>query len=242
MTTPSPDSIEYWAARSRLDPLAAVLDPAADGGKNAQIHRMHSAALSRALEGRRLGKVLDFGCGTGRISAVIARSSDHVTGVDISPDMVDRARELVQDPRIDFIAYDGDRLPFDDASFDAAVTVLVLQLYRDRRDRFTSIAAELARVLRPGSPAWLIEQCAPEYEGNAWTPERWRKELAVAGFDLLRARPLRHFRNTLIFRAAVSGVIPPRLRERAARLDLSLTARMGARGPYTECLLSVARR
>jgi SAM-dependent methyltransferase len=242
MTVPEADSTEYWGARSRLDPLAAVLDPGADGGKNAQIHRMHRAALHRALAGQRLGHILDFGCGTGRICAELAPLADRVTGVDISRDMLDRARQLNPDSRIDFIAYDGKTLPFDDASFDAAVTVLVLQLYRDQPARFRSIVSELVRVLRPGAPAWLIEQAAPQFDGEAWSPHRWQTELARAGVDLLRLRPVRHFQHSPVFRAALSGVIPQRRLDSAAQLDMALTARMGMRGPYTECLMSVVRR
>jgi hypothetical protein len=96
-------------------------------------------------------------------------------------------------------------------------------------------------VLRPGASAWLIEQAAPENDGEAWPPDRWRIELTAVGLEVTRLRPIRHFRHSKLFRATVAGLIPDRWLEPAARLDLTLTARAGLRGPYTECLMSVVR-
>lgn len=242
MTVPEPDSTDYWDDRSRLDPLAAVLDPiAGDGRKNSQIDRMHRLALRRAVAGQRLGHVLDFGCGTGRMTAELAQFSESVTGVDISLEMLERARRLNSASVVNFVTYDGNTLPFSDGSFDAAIAVVVLQLYRDVPERFRSIASELTRVLRPGARAWLIEQCAPTGEGDAWPPDRWRAELGAAGLEVTRLRPLRHFRHSKVFRATLAGLVQKRWLDAAAQLDLALTARTGLRGPYTECLMSVVR-
>jgi SAM-dependent methyltransferase len=242
MTVPEPDATDYWDDRSGLDPLAAVLDPVASAGrKNSQIDRMHRLALRRALGGRRLGHVLDFGCGIGRMTSELSHCSDHVTGVDISADMIERARCLNPSPRVDFITYDGNTLPFPDGSFDAALSVVVLQLYRDQPSRFRAIVRELVRVLRPGASVWLVEQAGPTNEGEAWPPDRWRAELGAEGLVVTRLRPVRHFRHSMIFRATVAGLVPERWLEHAARLDLTLTARAGLLGPYTECLMSVSR-
>jgi ubiquinone/menaquinone biosynthesis C-methylase UbiE len=241
MTVPQPDSTDYWDDRSRLDPLAAVLDPIGDARKNSQVDRMHRLALRRAVGRQRLGRVLDFGCGTGRMTIDLAQYSDHVVGVDISSEMVERARRIHRDPRVEFVTYDGQTLPFPDGSFDTALTVVVLQLYRDEPARFRSIAGEIARVLRPGASAWLIEQSAPQHEGEAWSPDRWRTELGTADLELTRMRPVRHFRHSKVFRATLAGLVPTRWLDAAAQLDLMLTARAGLRGPYTECLMSVVR-
>ena len=243
MSVPAPDSTEYWSERSRLDPLAAVLDPGAAGdGKNAQIDRMHRLALRRVLAGQRARSVLDFGCGTGRMSRAVAWFADLVTAIDTSREWSERAREPNTDPRVDFTTYDGHVLPFDDASFDTVVSVVVLQLYRDTVARFRSIAQELARVLRPAGRAWFIEQAAPLDAGGAWSPERWRAELATAGLDLRRVRPVRHFQHSPVFRLALTGRVPKPWLEVAARVDLALTVRAGLREPYTECLMSIVRR
>ena len=192
---------------------------------------MHRLALRRAVGRQRLGRVLDFGCGAGRMTIDLAQYSEHVVGVDISSEMVERARCIHRDPRVEFVTYDGQTLPFPDESFDAALTVVVLQLYRDEPARFRSIAGEIARVLRPGASAWLIEQSAPPHEGEAWSPDHWRTELSKAELELTRMRPVRHFRHSKIFTATLSGIVPTRWLDAAAQLDLTLTARAGLRGP-----------
>jgi ubiquinone/menaquinone biosynthesis C-methylase UbiE len=242
MTVPEPDATDYWDDRSRLHPLAAVLDPVAGAErKNSQIDRMHRLALRRAMGGERFEHILDFGCGIGRMAPELRQFSGRVTGIDISPEMIAQAQRLNASPGIEFVTYDGQTLPFEDGSFDGLLSVVVLQLYRDHTDRFRSIAGEFARVLRPGGRAWLIEQAGPTDASDVWPPERWRRELGTVGLEVMRLRPIRHFRNSLIFRATVTGVVPSRLLQAATQLDLGFTARAGIRSPYTECLMSVVR-
>lgn len=89
-------------------------------------------------------RVLDAACGTGRHAAFLSGRGHAVTGVDGSPEMLERAAAKV--PRATFLTGELDRLPLRDRSFDAAVCALALSHSRDIRPA----VAELARVLRPG--------------------------------------------------------------------------------------------
>jgi SAM-dependent methyltransferase len=105
------------------------------------------------LEGR---DVLEFGCGLGELTIVLARSGARLTTFDLSPASVEftrrRAeREGVAD-RIRFVVAAGESLPFPDASFDVAVGKAVLH----HLDPLAG-AAELARVLRPNGRAAFSE-------------------------------------------------------------------------------------
>ena len=231
----------YWDRRSELDPLAAVIDPAdRDGRKNQHIHRIHARALERSGVLRPGQQILDFGCGTGRLSEHIHSVTGRVTGVDISPRMVDRARAGHGEPGCEFVAFDGERLPFDDASFDGAVSALVLQMYSAEPERFRAIAGDLARVLRPGAPLVLIERTAPS-DGPAWSPGTWARELAPCGLRLETVQPARAARATPVSTAVQKGLVPKRLLGAAAGMDLAIARRRGIRAPYTEALM-VARR
>ena len=91
---------------------------------------------------------LDVGCGTGALSATILAGAGpaSVTGIDSSDGFVAYARERVTDPRVSFRQADAQALPFPPASFDAAVSGLVLN-FVPQPDR---AAAEMTRVTRSG--------------------------------------------------------------------------------------------
>ena len=90
--------------------------------------------------------VLDAGCGTGALSEALAArdAAARMTGVDLSEAFIATARARV--PGAAFRAGDVTRLPDADATFDAALSLLVLQFVPDR----AAAVAELARVTRPG--------------------------------------------------------------------------------------------
>lgn len=151
-------------------------------------------------EGDLLGRrVLDVGCGTGRLAEELARRGARVWGVDSSPEMLAEARARC-DRRIGLVQGRAEALPFRDGWFDRAVLRLVVHLI-DRPSAFR----ELARVLGPGGRA-VIATFRPEHFGRIWlarffpsleridrarfaTPETLSAELAAAGFGDVRTRP-----------------------------------------------------
>lgn len=101
-------------------------------------------AAAERLLGEGAGRLLDVGCGTGAYGAGIAGLGWSVTGVDISDDMLRRARER----GLDVVRADATDLPFDAATFDAAVS---LWTHSDVAD-LGAMLREIARVLRAGAP------------------------------------------------------------------------------------------
>lgn len=90
------------------------------------------------------GRALDAACGTGRHAAYLVELGHDVLGVDLSPDMLARARERV--PEAEFQSADLRALPSKDASFDLIVCGLALAHLRE----LDAPVSELARVLAPG--------------------------------------------------------------------------------------------
>lgn len=87
---------------------------------------------------------LDVGCGTGALAETIltrAEPSD-VRGVDASEDLVDYTQKQIGDPRFAIQVGDARSLPFEDGSFDAVVSGLVLNFVPDQG----GAAKELRRV------------------------------------------------------------------------------------------------
>ncbi len=97
-------------------------------------------------------RVLEVGSGPGRLAVQLAGLAPgvRVTGVDVSPEMVERATQLAADSgmvgRVGFRVGDVASLPFDDASFDVVVSTFSLHHWPDAARGL----AEIHRVLRPG--------------------------------------------------------------------------------------------
>ena len=100
------------------------------------------AALRRAAPAR----VLDIGCGTGRLAHRIAESFPRarVVGCDFSTGMLRRAAARSQAVR--WVRGDAGRLPFGECSFDTVVSTEAFHWFPDQR----ATLAELFRVLAPG--------------------------------------------------------------------------------------------
>lgn len=101
------------------------------------------------------GDALDAACGTGRIAAYLAGRGHRVRGVDLSPDMLRRARRRV--PRAEFRQGDLSRLPVPDESVDLVVCSLALT----HVPALDPVLAEFARVSRPGGHV-VIADIHPE--------------------------------------------------------------------------------
>lgn len=108
-----------------------------------ELHDPGRAAAVRLL-GPGCGSLLDVGCGTGAQTVAFRDGGWEVTGVDASEDMLRRAR----DRGLDVVQADASALPFEEATFDAAVS---LWTHTDVDD-FPAAVREVARVLRPGGP------------------------------------------------------------------------------------------
>jgi ubiquinone/menaquinone biosynthesis C-methylase UbiE len=94
------------------------------------------------------GRGLDIACGTGYGSRILAESCE-VTGVDQDEDTISAARERV--PKAAFLAAEVPPLPFDDASFDWAVSFETVE----HLDRDAEFVAELRRVVVPSGHVFL---------------------------------------------------------------------------------------
>jgi arsenite methyltransferase len=97
-------------------------------------------------------RVLDLGSGAGTDSLVAAQmvgEQGHVTGIDMTPAMLAKARTAAAEMRlsnVEFVEAEAERLPFPDESFDVVVSNGVIDLIPDK----DAVFDELHRVLVPG--------------------------------------------------------------------------------------------
>jgi SAM-dependent methyltransferase len=132
---------------------------AGDFGRIAQHTEEEAAAFVDRLQIAPGARVLDVACGTGNLAIPAARRGARVTGVDIAPNSLEQARARAAAEGLDatFDEGDAEQLPYADAAFD-----IVMSMYGAMfAPRPSLVAAELARVCRPGG---LIAMAN-------WTPE-----------------------------------------------------------------------
>jgi ubiquinone/menaquinone biosynthesis C-methylase UbiE len=93
-------------------------------------------------------RILDVGCGTGSLAFALAEAANlkKVAAIDASEIYLDAARAKNKDPRISFERADACALPFEDACFDRAMSLLVLQFVPETE----RAVCEMCRVVRPG--------------------------------------------------------------------------------------------
>lgn len=97
--------------------------------------------------------VLDIGCGVGRMCRSLQKQGCAVTGVDVSSDMIERAR--AENPDCEFFSTSGEDLaPIKTNSMDFVFSYAALQ-HVPQLSFIRSYLSEVARVLKPGSTALL---------------------------------------------------------------------------------------
>lgn len=145
-------------------------------------------------------RILDFGVGVGNslpyFNRYFPRSA--VVGVDVSRRSL--ALAATRFPTMAaLLAFDGDRLPFADASFDLAFTANVFH-HIDHAEHAKHFR-DLLRVLRPGAPFFIFEHnpynpltmhavttCAFDADAHLIRPGKMRRRLAEAGFTDIEIR------------------------------------------------------
>jgi len=104
---------------------------------------------------------LDVGCGTGALSESILEHAapSNLVGLDASAGFVEHARVHIADARAAFRVGDAQALPFEEASFDAAVSGLVLNFVPEP----ARMAGAMRRVVKPGG---LVAVYVWDYAGE----------------------------------------------------------------------------
>jgi phosphatidylethanolamine/phosphatidyl-N-methylethanolamine N-methyltransferase len=157
--------------------------------------RLRAVALTNRLPGR---DVLEVGVGTG-LALPHYDAEKRVTGIDLSKDMLRKARERVRADGLTNVQalheMDAEATSFDDASFDIAVGMFVASVVPNPR----RLLAELRRLVRPGGdillinhfaaakgPRWWLERAlAPASRALGWHPD-FAMDAIFAADDLAR--------------------------------------------------------
>lgn len=226
---------DVWGALGEDDPLWAVLsEPSKRGGRwdeqeflatgkvevDAQVEWFAQMGFPRERR-----HALDFGCGAGRLSRALAGHFQQVTGIDVSPGMIAKARSLNADiGNLEFIENASPSIGMiADASIDLVYSCITLQ--HIPQDLARGYVAEFLRVLAPGGLAafQFVIGSDRSLRGRLYSmvPNRW-------------LNPLRRllWRRSSVFE--MHPLLPDRLRDLLARdpqLQLLADLEDGSAGP-----------
>lgn len=175
----------------------------------------------------------DIGCGTGSLTFELARFAQKVIGVDLSTEMLRRARAVAKERQfhnVEFRRGDVLKLPLDSHSVDAAFCVMVLHFLPDP----ARAVAGLCRVVRPGGSVilvdlvqhkqeWMRAQMAHQWLGfERQSIERWFRDAEVtnADYDLtgsFAGEKMARNGNRPVEIFVARGSVPAKATEKSAR-------------------------
>jgi SAM-dependent methyltransferase len=125
------------------------------------------ALLVEAAEAGTEDVALDVACGPGLVVCALARAVRHATGLDVTPAMLERARTLARERRLENVAWvrgEVDRLPFPDATFSVVTSRFAFHHLTEP----AAALAEMRRMCRPGGRVVLMDLAAsPDPEKGA---------------------------------------------------------------------------
>jgi phosphatidylethanolamine/phosphatidyl-N-methylethanolamine N-methyltransferase len=157
-------------------------------GRFASEGRKHAVEIINQSKGR----VLEVGVGTG-LSLPAYKRQLKIVGIDLSPEMLEKARERVSTERLRNVAglheMDAGDLKFPDAAFDTVVAMYVMTVVPDPE----KVMRELSRVCRPGGEVMLVNHFSADEGMRGWVERR------MAPFaDMLGWRPVFDVERVLV--------------------------------------------
>ncbi len=123
------------------------------------------------INNSKAGRVLEVGVGTG-LSLPHYRTDLEVTGIDLSPEMLEKAQDKVQNKNLthvdDLLVMDASDLDFPDNSFDTVVAMFVMTVVPDA----DAVMRELQRVCAPGGEVLLVNHFSTDEGVRGWLEQK----------------------------------------------------------------------
>jgi len=153
--------------------------------------KTRSLVRERLAKEDSLGTVVEFGCGTGFYTAVLAAKSQSVTATDLSSSMLAIARESVPAANVSFQAEDCQKCSLPDGSFDTVFMSLLIHFTTPER-----VMREVSRILRPGGLLLIVNLDLDALRG--FDKLRCRVRIVFHGLTRYRTTPPPNFSDHLM--------------------------------------------
>ncbi len=176
-----------WEAKAKENPLLAIMTTpemaeAPPEGFSPELiedffrrgRKLYEGHIRPLAEGLAAGsRLVEYGCGAGRILKFVAEAGFEPVGIDISPTMLERCRELVPEVRSLHLLDEAGRCDLADATAALVFSYSVLQ-HISLLSAYETALSEMCRLVRPGGGLALQLNCYDYRAGDPATP--WRTE------------------------------------------------------------------
>jgi ubiquinone/menaquinone biosynthesis C-methylase UbiE len=124
-----------------------------------QMRGMRRFVISQSLQLKDQGEAVDLGCGAGQLVMELAKNAPglHVTGIDLSEEMLANARissqQLDLEDRVEYRLGNAEEIPFPDQSLDLVISTASLHHWNEP----VKVLNEVDRVLKPGGAYYIFD-------------------------------------------------------------------------------------
>lgn len=187
---------EMYLERSKLGAQHSVLAGSSD---ETAIHTdilldyITRKEILKALGNIREKQIIDFGCGTGRLSTILASKSAHVIGLDTSEELLSLAKANNQTLHIDYRQISFEFTPIEANNIDRVFTVGVLYHLNDEHLKLRLI--DFKNILSADGEFVFLEHVSPVDRvlsniGKQRSMLTWQQMITDAGMQIIKAKPI----------------------------------------------------
>lgn len=175
-------------------------------------------------------KILDIGCGTGNFSIKLAKEGCKVIGIDISEEMLKKARRKAQMMNLDIEFYKMDLydLKFQDKSFDAVFSMAAFEFVKEPLKALD----EMFRVAKDGAQILIGTISKDSKWGELYLSEEVQKNTVFKYADFKTLEDLKALRNDKLVDFGECLFIPPSANEEDITMENEIRLSQGERGGF----------
>lgn len=175
-------------------------------------------------------KILDIGCGTGNFSMKLAEKGCKVIGIDISDEMLSRAREKAEKLGLDIEFYNMDvyNLDFEDQTFDAAFSMAAFEFIKKPEMALN----EIFRVVKSGSEVMIGTINKDSEWGQLYLSEEVQKNTVFKYADFKTLEDLKSLKCEKLVDSGECLFIPPNAEEEDINTENEIKLSQSERGGF----------
>ena len=138
------------------------------------------------------GKVLDVACGTGTQLVALAKKGYQVTGIDLSPDMLSKAKgKLQRYPNASLLCGDATHMPFQDNAFD--ISLITFSLHDMPEEIAIGVLMEMKRVTKKGGDIVVVDYVTNSQQTIPFLTHKVARMWESKYYPYFTKKGLRHF-------------------------------------------------